>query len=134
MFYREVWRVNTQYVLAILGFTLLSGCDGAELGFECSSISTPAISIKVMDKETGAPISCGTSIKVYDTDFSEALENPDSDTCDNSFIYNAAYDREGVYDIHISKDGYLAWSIYSVAVDSDRCNVNTENVIAYLEK
>ena len=126
--------MNIQYVIAILGLTLLSSCDGTQSGYECSSILTPAISIEIRDKETGLAISCGTSIRVIDHNFLEELENLDSDKCDNSFIYNAAYNREGVYDIHISKAGYLEWSIYSVAVDSGMCNVNTENVIALLEK
>jgi len=73
MFSTEGWNMRLLNIIAILGLMILCSCDDTQSVADCSSISTPALSIEILDKETGSPISCGTTVMVLDSNFSEDL-------------------------------------------------------------
>lgn len=122
-----------RFFIPLLSFIFLFGC-GSYADSQCSSISMPALSIEIKDKATDSPISCATTVTVIDNDFSEELENPASEECDDALIYEVAFGREGLYDIHIAKAGYHDWDEYVIEVSSSMCNVNTVYIEALLEQ
>jgi len=100
----------------------------------CTTVVVPAISITVIDKASGNTISCGATAIIEDTNFSEEISNPASKQCDNSILLHGAYEREGIYNVHVFKEGYLDWSEYNIEVKANVCHVETVTIEAALEK
>lgn len=100
----------------------------------CTDEYVPALTISVKDKVTGDYIGCGATVTLEDTNFSEIVSNEIAGSCENSTLFQGAYERSGVYNIHVSQEGYLDWSTYSVEVTSGTCHVGTVQIIAELEK
>lgn len=124
--------VNKSYLIALV---FLLGCDNSENDeLSCTTEVVPAITISVTDKDSGEPINCGVTALIEDTNFSEELVNQNSDNCDNTQMLNGAFERDGVYNVHVYKDGYLDWSQYNIEVIKDTCHVATVIVEASLEK
>ncbi|WP_448570003.1 hypothetical protein [Thalassotalea ganghwensis] len=124
--------VNKSYLFALV---FLLGCDNSENDeINCTTEAVPAITISVTDKESGQSINCGVTALIEDTNFSEELINPDSDNCDNTLMLNGAFERGGIYNVHVYKDGYLDWSQYNIEVTKNTCHVATVVVEAVLEK
>lgn len=127
--------MNTKFLLIPISLLLLlTSCDESDSSVVCSTIALPALTIEIIDKESGAAISCGAKVTVEDSNFSEQLVNDVAENCDDTLIHHAAYEREGIYDVHVSKTGYLDWSKYNITVTSDLCNVATVAVQVLLEK
>ncbi len=125
-------------VLPFLGLLTLVGCDEKTTtdGITCTANVAPAITIDVIDKATGDFIACDASAVIEDTGFSVEIP-PYVDAygvCDNTHTLQVAHERSGVYDVHVFKEGYLDWSMYSIEVTSGICHVNTVHIIAELEK
>ena len=123
--------------LILISSIVLVGCDDSNVDSDdvaCATVLSPAITVEVKDKSTGNFIGCGAKIIIEDAGFSEEAVSTVSGTCDNSALFQGAYERSGVYDIHVYQEGYLDWSKYSVEVSSSVCGVDTVHVIAELEK
>ena len=100
----------------------------------CTTVFAPALKVDVFDKNTGFPGACGVTVMLKDGDFFEKLTHAAADVCDESFTFSGAGEREGTYDITVTKEGYVDWYQYDVAVSSNLCHVNTVSLQAYLEK
>ena len=125
--------------LILTGSILLSGCDDSSNSINddpinCTEQYVSGITIEVIDKVTGDYIACGATAVIEDNGYSEDVTSPNSGECDNTQYLQGAGERSGIYNIHVSKDGYLDWSVYNVEVTSDICHVQTVHVIAELEK
>lgn len=126
-------------ILPFLGLLTLVGCDEKTTTygeFSCNDSVEPAITIDIIDKATGDFIACDARVVIEDTGFSVEIP-PYVDAygeCDNTYTLQVAHERSGVYDVHVFKDGYLDWSMYSIEVTSGICHVNTVHIIAELEK
>ncbi|MGL1956807.1 MAG: hypothetical protein OCD00_05760 [Colwellia sp.] len=123
--------------LIIICTIALAGCNSSNddsSDVACTEEYVPAITIEVKDKDTGDFIGCGATVIIEDTGFSEEIVSEMSGSCDNSSLFQGAYERDGIYDVHISKEGYLDWSKYSISVTSNVCHVNTVHIVAELEK
>lgn len=125
-------------ILPFLGLLTLVGCDEKPTtdGITCTANVAPAITIDVIDKATGDFIACDAKAVIEDTGFSVEIPSyvDAYGECDNTHTLQVAHERSGVYDVHVFKDGYLDWSMYSIEVTSDICHVNTVHIIAELEK
>lgn len=123
------------YKVGLLTSILLSGCDESKSDdISCPTVTTPAITISVIDQKTSNSVSCGVTILIEDTNYSEELTNPQSQTCDDNLVLSGALDREGIYNVHVYKEGYLDWSQYNIVVTTGTCSVRTIHIEALLEK
>ena len=122
--------------LSIISFVLF-GCKEKLTGdgdtVVCTTQAVPAIVIEVFDKQTGEAISCGATAIITDGSFSETVENIDNDNCSDQSTLQGAHEREGVYDIIVSKENYQDWTASSVEVSASVCHVNTITLQVYLE-
>jgi len=138
MFTRSFNVKGSVLKLILLSSVLLNGCDDSNNNdsdnVNCPDVVSPALTIEVKDKNTGDFIGCGATVIIEDTGYSEEVINEVTGSCDNSTLYQGAYERDGVYDVHVSQEGYLDWSTYSVEVTSGVCGVSTVHLIAELEK
>ncbi len=116
---------------------LLYGCS-AEITEDgrvvvCTTQVVPAIEVAVFEQETGFASACGATVTIEDGNFTQSLTNDDSSNCNDNFIFAMADEREGSYDITVSKAGFQDWIQRDVRVTSNVCHVNTVTVQAYLE-
>jgi hypothetical protein len=124
--------VNKCYLFALV---FIFGCDDSiNDEIACTTEAVPAITISATEKKSGEPINCGITALIEDTNFSEELVNPNSDSCDNNLMLSGVFEREGIYNVHVYKDGYLDWSQYNIEVTKGTCHINTVVVEAVLEQ
>ena len=103
--------------LTLITAMAIAGCNDSN-DVACTDEYVPAITIEVKDKSTGNFIGCGAVVTIDDTGFSEEVVSDIQGSCDNSSLFQGAHERGGVYDVHISKEGYLDWSTYNIEVTS----------------
>lgn len=127
--------LSPPFVLVIL----MSGCVEPEQSEPeqpqapiCSKELVFALNVEVLDQRTGRPNACGASVTVEDGSFSEYLAL-DNTNCEHITGLALAAEREGNYNITVSKEGYADWYAESVKVSSNECHVNPVSVQAYLE-
>jgi hypothetical protein len=124
--------------LMCFNLLLLAGCyekttsDGETI--VCDTAALPAIVVDVFDRETGFANACGATVMIEDGDFIEQLDNPLGDECDESFSFNGAHERDGIYNITVTKEGYQQWQQFDVVVSEGLCHVNTISLQAYMER
>ena len=122
-------------LFALLPSFLLFGCnsDSTDSGEVCTAEAVPAISVSVIDDQTGDLISCGATLEIQDTGFEETVTNTDGDSCDNNAPLEGAFERPGYYNLTVYKEGYEYWYEYNVEVpDGDECHVETVDLEARL--
>ena len=131
-------KINKLQIFLVFFIVMLSACkeettsDGDTI--VCTASIDPAIRIQVLDKETGFAISCGAKAVISEGDFSEEVENPAGENCNDSQMLIGADERSGTYDLMVSKEGYLDWYATNIQVSANLCHVNTVTVQAYMEK
>lgn len=117
--------MNTRFlVLTVLLITIISCSfeeDTADPVF-CTEDARPALEIIVVSTTTGAIITDNVEVVAIDGDYKETLSN-----YQNSSTFLGAFERDGVYTIYISKDGYLDYtSVNPIIVERDICHVITQ--------
>jgi len=131
--------MNNKTFLVYLMFTsLLFGCkdkktEGGDTVI-CTTSFDPALIIEVYDKQTGEAISCGSIATIQDGSFSETVENINNSDCSDQTALLGAYERTGNYDITVTKNDYVDWTVTNIEVTANVCHVNTIRLQAYLEK
>ena len=121
----------------LCSLVLLFGCDESlknEDTIGCTTAIPSALEISVVDKETKETIICGTTIIIEDTNYLLEIALPNDQSCENNFSIPAVGNRAGIYNVHVSKEGYLDWSTYNIEVTEGICGVRTVSVKASLEK
>lgn len=117
---------------------VLNGCGeggGSDSDvWACTASIEPGIRIEVVDRETGIPISCGARAILTDEEYVESIENSSEGACFDSLMLAGAFERPGIYNITVSKEGYLDWTAESVEVTSSICHVNTVTLQAQMAK
>ncbi len=113
-------------IVVFLGFLLLgTGCNE---GVTCPAWSFPAVSAHVTSATDGSSL-LGALGEVREGEYRDSLfANGDGH-------YVAAYDRGGMYAVHIEREGYAAWDTAGVSVSETggACStVETEHVNARL--
>ncbi len=130
---------NWFYKFILIASIMLSGCDDSSGSTNnddvaCTEEYVFGLTIEVIDKATGESIACNVTAIIEDTGYSEEVTSVNSGECDNAQYLQGAGERSGIYNIHVSKEGYLDWSVYNIEVKSNVCHVETVHIIAELEK
>ncbi|HEU4407002.1 MAG TPA: carboxypeptidase-like regulatory domain-containing protein [Polyangiaceae bacterium] len=84
----------------------------------CTDIAITAFTLDVFD-ELGDSV-CDASVTVRDGDFEQVLDEP-SGQC----TWVGPFERAGIYDITVTRPGYLPAVLEDVVVTSDACHVKT---------
>lgn len=107
-------------VAAVLTAALLTGCGDDSTGpILCTQEFRYGISIQVRDGATGEGAAIGAEGAITEGDYSEILMVFGDDTM------LGAGEREGTYDIRITKPGFADWMASQVTVTADECHVQT---------
>lgn len=128
-------RMKFQHALfALIPSVLLFGCNSGDSDDDnvCATVLVPAISVSVVDDETGDFMSCGATLEIQDTGFEETVTNEDSDTCDDTVPLEGAFERPGFYNLTVYKEGYEYWYEYNIEVREGECHVDTVDLEARL--
>ncbi len=121
-------------LFALIPSVLLFGCNSDSNDSEevCTTEAVPAISVSVIDEQTGDLMSCGATLEIQDTGFEETVTNEDSDTCDDTVPLEGAFERPGFYNLTVYKEGYEYWYEYNIEVREGECHVDTVDLEARL--
>jgi hypothetical protein len=115
-------------VIVLILFALI-GCQGA-----CTGESAAGISLAITDFDTGGNL-CDLNIMLVDGDYVEEKRLTDFfNSTTPPISYGLAFEREGVYQIIISKEGYQTWKVEDFVVDRDFCHVITRSLEVELVK
>lgn len=109
-------------------FVALLGCESDDTTTTLRPLCPPnwGLSVTVLDSLTGAPLFENVTVVATDGAYVDTL----ADYAPGLKI--GAWNREGVYDLHVSAPGYLEWTRASIAVTGDRCYIHTVHVEARL--
>lgn len=117
--------------LAVGASAILSGCGNSPT--VCTEIAIPGIALEVRDSVTYYPAASNAIGVAQDGSFVDTLEyvpTPDPTTL---LTMVGAWERQGTYDITVSKTGYLTWHRDSVVVTGDQCHVHTVQIEVLLQ-
>lgn len=119
--------------LAVAGVAL-GGCEAITDVFsgDCTSVAIPGISVVVLDSLSGAGIASGAMVRVRDGSFADSVSAPDDVVDYNTLGLYLAYERPGVYQVTVTRQGYRSWSASNVRVKKDGCHVSTAMLTARL--
>jgi len=128
-------RLTTTLVL-VAAAVALAGCDSITGLFsgDCTTILVPAVSVTILDSVTGFGIEPGATVRARDGSFVDSVVVT-SDTTNNppyDLAIGLAYERAGVYQVSVSRAGYLDWSASNIRVKKSGCHVGTAKLVARL--
>ncbi len=89
----------------------------------CPPIVFPGIVVMVVDNQTNENISNAATVTVTEGSYTEVLSNQGTS-------HSGALERPGTYNILVTAPGYVDLSLTNVVVETDCCNVITENIEA----
>lgn len=119
-------KVNIAFFIAIPVF--LQACGG------CTDHTEPGVVVIPYTQRSGEPI-CGVEVMLIDGDYVESKTSDDDAAClEHDAQLQMAFEREGNYQVVVSKDGYKTWTSDEIAVISDRCHVIRHDIEVYLEQ
>ena len=101
------------------------GC-GADYGTGrvCTAVAVPALAVTVLDGSTGQRV-CDATVVAVEGSFSSTLEpSLGGGTCS----YSGPYERAGVYEVRVTKQGYQPDVERNVRVTADECHVVTQQL------
>jgi hypothetical protein len=118
------WGVGSGITALALAVLTVASCNPF---LSCTSQVQAGIAVEVKDAATGVPAADGARGIVRDGAFVDSLFG-------TSTHMSGAYERPGVYEVIIAKEGYREWRTAGVEVTSGRCHVNTAQLLAMLER
>jgi hypothetical protein len=107
------------------------GCN--DVPVVCTAIAVPGIQVDVRDSVTGLPATDGALGIARDGAYVDTLETLPTTGPLPSPTMLGAWERQGTYDVTISKTNYLTWSAAGVRVSGDACHVTTVKLEANLQ-
>lgn len=96
-------------------------------GKVCTAIAVPALAVTVLDGVTGQRI-CDATVVAVEGSFRSPLERSPGEMCG----YSGPYERAGVYEVQVSREGYRAVAESNVRVNADECHVITRQLTVTL--
>jgi hypothetical protein len=120
-------RLALALAAAMPGF----GCN--DVPVVCTAIAVPGIQVDVRDSVTGLPATDGALGIARDGAYVDTLETLPTAGPLPSPTMLGAWERQGTYDVTISKANYLTWSAAGVRVSGDACHVTTVKLDANLQ-
>lgn len=101
-----------------------------EAGDVCTAEVRNGLIVDLFDRETRDFLSCADAIAI-DGDFQAELKT----SCDMAGEDSKGlFERAGIYDMSVDKDGFLPFSTSDVHVQTDECHVSTTYVSIYLQR
>jgi len=117
---------------------ILSSCAEKEneKDIVCTWDLRAGIVVNVFDEVSLEPISCDANLVIReDFAYEEVIERKTEEPtyCDTTWGFAGAYERQGTYELIISKPGYQSVLLSNVEVKAGTCHVNTVTKEIYLE-
>jgi hypothetical protein len=102
----------------------------------CTADSRPAIEVEVRDRENNQFIPVLARGVVQDGVFQDSVQlwSMTGDDPPVPVSYAAAFERRGVYTVHLQVAGYYPWDTSGIAVSRDECHVRTVNLSVALQQ
>lgn len=121
-------RIGAVLIRAVLFGVLVAG--SVACGGDCAGVGQPAFEITVVDDATGRAAARGATAYVFSLpDYSLV----DAVVAEDTLRVRAAWDREGLFDVLVEKDGYWPWTRNSVMVETHSgCTTKTVHLTARL--
>jgi hypothetical protein len=107
------------------------GCGGDYgTGRVCTAVAVPALAVTVLDGATGQRV-CDATVVAAEGSFSSTLEAfPGVGEC----TYSGPYERAGLYEVRVTRQGYQPATVGGVRVTADECHVLTRGVTVALAR
>lgn len=99
----------------------------------CTAIAAPGIAIQVRDSTTDNPAASGALGIAVDGSYVDTLEHVPTFDPTTLLTLLGAWEREGTYDVTVTRAGYLPWHRNSIVVTGDECHVHTVTIEALLQ-
>ena len=127
-------RTPSPLLLALA--TALAACESSSTeSIACPAIVKPALVLRVLDRDTGAPLATGTTAIATEGAWSQPFRGPFGTVTDTlSYPFSAADERPGTYVVEVRTPGYATLTIRNVTARRGQCGVNTVQVTARLSR
>jgi hypothetical protein len=97
----------------------LAGCESPADPVICTAIAVDAIVVTVVDGASNQRI-CDATVTAVEGSFSQELRGfPAGTDC----TYSGPTERAGLYEVRVSKSGYVPTNMTNVRVTADECHV-----------
>jgi hypothetical protein len=97
----------------------LAGCAPPTEPHVCTAIAVDALVVTVVDSASGQRL-CDATVTVIDGAFTEALRPfPGIAEC----TYSGPTERAGLYEVRVTRSGYVPANMTNVRVNADECHV-----------
>jgi hypothetical protein len=122
---------RAQAIIVVAVAWTLAGCeDPVAIGNVCTAIAIPALSVTVVDGASGQRV-CDATVVAVDGSFRSTLERfVTSEAC----AYSGPYERAGVYEVQVTREGYRPASEGNLRVTADECHVMTRQLTVTLTR
>src|SRR5687767_15677047 len=107
---------------------VLAGCEP----LTCTLVVERNVVVEVFDASTGVPAAAGARGWIRDGSHQDTLEAYGQLADLTPVSLAAGYERPGVYQVHIEKQGYVPWDTAGVVVKPGTCHVHTAKITARL--
>jgi hypothetical protein len=78
----------------------------------CADVGSFAVNVEILDAATGAPAAVGATLVIVDGDYSESTTG----AAGTPPVLAAGFERPGVYDLRVTREGYEDWVRENVRV------------------
>ena len=99
----------------------------------CTLEARAGVNVVVTDSATGAPVASGFTMVVQDGAYRDSTTVPPN-ASPGANSAGSAWEREGVYSVSVSADGYKTWNRAGVRVEGDKCHVKAVLLAARLQR
>ena len=111
----------------------VAGCGVTETETVCTLEARAGVNVVVTDSATGAPIASGFTMVVQDGAYRDSTTVPPGAPIGANSA-GSAWEREGVYSVSVSADGYKMWNKAGVRVEGGKCHVKAVSLAARLQR
>lgn len=105
-----------------------TSCD-SEMDTNCTLESVAGLKVIVKDAITNDLLPVDTSVIAQDGDYTETLVGLE---VIDEIAFLGAWERAGLYQITVSKEGYQTYTTEPIIVSRDECHVITQNITILL--
>ncbi len=93
----------------------------------CTEEAKPGIIAEVRNAMGGEALAEGSTLTLWDGDYVEVVDQPM-----DSLRLAGAWDRPGVYDVRVGREGWAPWRVIGIEVETDACHVTPVVLDAFL--
>lgn len=125
------FRLTWHRCAAAAGLTFLASCNLLTGGTYCTANVVPAVVVRIVDAQSGAPLAAGATGIVRDGSFWDRLRPSGFITVGDSVIMvsrQAADEHPGTYRVEVFHPGYAPAVLDGVSVEPGACHVVTREV------